>query len=333
MDDRRGFLGRVGAFTMGGAAGLLATSRPTLAQTSPSNYPYFNVKDFGATGGGSVNDKPAIDSAISAAAVNGGTVYFPQGTYLISSSISLPNWVALKGTGRGSEIIASPTFSSQQMFYAANGTGSMFGSRLEDLSLNANDVAGIVAVVIADAWQETCGAHRVVVRKFRNRGMLIRFGWGGASWTRLSEIELFGSSLGSGTGIDCQQVSCVGAFMLYVSGASICGDSAAYPLAVGIAVHQDSLIADTVHFEYCNYGINLGGQGHSSLRGITGSYNNVGDIVALESTFKGSVVLQAVNPNGATASYHDYGTGAVVTAPIPHFVVQKAATLECASPP
>lgn len=124
---------------MGGAAGLLATSRPTLAQTSPSNYPYFNVKDFGATGGGSVNDKPAIDSAISAAAVNGGTVYFPQGTYLISSSISLPNWVALKGTGRGSEIIASPTFSSQQMFYAANGTGSMFGSRLED---------------------PTCGGHR-----------------------------------------------------------------------------------------------------------------------------------------------------------------------------
>jgi polygalacturonase len=46
----------------------------------------YNVKDFGATGGGSDIETPAINRAIEEAGKNGGgTVYFPAGTYLCYS--------------------------------------------------------------------------------------------------------------------------------------------------------------------------------------------------------------------------------------------------------
>lgn len=44
--------------------------------------PWFNVKTYGAVGSGVVNDKAAIQSAISAAqAAGGGVVFFPRGSY------------------------------------------------------------------------------------------------------------------------------------------------------------------------------------------------------------------------------------------------------------
>lgn len=46
----------------------------------------FNVKDYGATGEGKINDAASINKAIEAAfAEGGGTVYFPAGTYLTGS--------------------------------------------------------------------------------------------------------------------------------------------------------------------------------------------------------------------------------------------------------
>ncbi|MCZ6674487.1 MAG: glycosyl hydrolase family 28-related protein [Verrucomicrobia bacterium] len=44
----------------------------------------FNVKNFGAKGNGSTNDTAAIRAAIAEALKNGGTVYFPAGTYAVA---------------------------------------------------------------------------------------------------------------------------------------------------------------------------------------------------------------------------------------------------------
>lgn len=58
----------------------------------------FNVMDYGAIGDGVANDGPAIVNALNAAANNGGgTVYLPEGSYVIESEIIIPEKVRFVG--------------------------------------------------------------------------------------------------------------------------------------------------------------------------------------------------------------------------------------------
>lgn len=58
---------------------------------------YVSVKDFGAVGNGVADDTAAIQAAINSAVTLNNSVYFPSGTYQITSTISLPNNIALVG--------------------------------------------------------------------------------------------------------------------------------------------------------------------------------------------------------------------------------------------
>lgn len=48
-----------------------------------------NVRDYGATGDGTTDDTTAVLAAIAAVADTGGTAYFPNGTYLLTSQIAI----------------------------------------------------------------------------------------------------------------------------------------------------------------------------------------------------------------------------------------------------
>ncbi len=61
--------------------------------------PWVDVKAYGATGNGTTNDAPAIQSAINAAGT-GGTVFFPCGKYYIETGLTENN-VAFRMTGEG----------------------------------------------------------------------------------------------------------------------------------------------------------------------------------------------------------------------------------------
>lgn len=76
-------------------------------------FPMFNVKAYGATGNGSTDDTAAIQACLNAA--SNGTVYFPPGTYVVSSTLVIANAMlvqfacmrgpTLKWTGGASPII------------------------------------------------------------------------------------------------------------------------------------------------------------------------------------------------------------------------------------
>jgi hypothetical protein len=71
------------------------TGQPDLlAGTWSFHQKYINVKTYGAVGNGITNDTAAIQAAINACGTSGGEVYFPPGTYLISSTLTVGN-----GTG------------------------------------------------------------------------------------------------------------------------------------------------------------------------------------------------------------------------------------------
>lgn len=105
---------------------------------------WYNVKAYGATGNGSTDDTAAIASAISAAtAATGGTIFFPVGTYLISSSLNVgggfPGGLQILGAGWESEILLKGT-ANCYMFDTGNGTGPTYtpGLKIADIYLNCN---------------------------------------------------------------------------------------------------------------------------------------------------------------------------------------------------
>lgn len=73
----------------------------------------FNVKNYGAKGDGTHDDKTAIQAAVDAAnAAGGGTVYLPTGTYAVSGnsnpahgSVRLRDNVTMQGDGMGSTTV------------------------------------------------------------------------------------------------------------------------------------------------------------------------------------------------------------------------------------
>lgn len=108
----------------------------------------FNVKDFGAVGDGITNDNSAIALAITAlqaysSGTTRGTLYFPDGTYLISSAISitLSNGfcATIRGNGRYSSIILQTTA-------GANGiTATMTAASTAERCIEICDLGFVVA--------------------------------------------------------------------------------------------------------------------------------------------------------------------------------------------
>lgn len=79
---------------------------------------WFNVKDpaFGAKGDGTTDDQSAITAAIAAAnAVGGGIVFFPPGTYRITTSINVTFGVSLLGSGPEASIITMDSASNSTL--------------------------------------------------------------------------------------------------------------------------------------------------------------------------------------------------------------------------
>ena len=74
-----------------------------------------SVKDFGAVGDGITDDTAAIRAALASGA---GQVTVPEGSYLVSSTITIPVYVTLIGTGRKSIILpsASGSFTANFVF-------------------------------------------------------------------------------------------------------------------------------------------------------------------------------------------------------------------------
>lgn len=96
-----------------------------------------NVKLAGAKGDGSTNDTTAISSALTAlSSAGGGILYFPPGTYMINSTLTLVSNVVLRGAGKGVSSIKlmSGVAANTQML-----TGSSIARcGIESLTLDGN---------------------------------------------------------------------------------------------------------------------------------------------------------------------------------------------------
>lgn len=169
----------------------------TGALEAAAAYSVFSVKAsaYGAKGDGATDDSTAIQAAIDAAAVAGGVVYFPPGTYIINATLTLKSKVHLLGAGPEVSILklknnaktnviktanyaaaGSRDFSIRRLTIDGNKANNTEGSGilidgqkfvLEDLEVHHCAVDGLNAQMTEEKILDTEGGDESVVRNVR----------------------------------------------------------------------------------------------------------------------------------------------------------------------
>jgi hypothetical protein len=118
-----------------------------------------NVLDYGATGNAVTNDTVAIQAAIAAGVAQNKAVYFPNGTYIISATLTLPNNVTLIGetqrkinSGANTYgVIIKTAANITMMQTSAVMPAFTYGIRIENISFWGNGSTGTALVIGDDA--------------------------------------------------------------------------------------------------------------------------------------------------------------------------------------
>ncbi|MEK3915360.1 right-handed parallel beta-helix repeat-containing protein [Paenibacillus sp. FSL H7-0331] len=108
---------------------------------------WYNVKDFGAQGNdrSDQDDSPFIQAAINAAAVSGGTVYFPAGRYIIKTGLFLRSKVHLLGAGAEASVLKAGLVNIQMVMCPAQGKqASIEGLTFEGIGNITSSVTSMV---------------------------------------------------------------------------------------------------------------------------------------------------------------------------------------------
>jgi len=130
------------------ASGTGATARTATAKMGD----VVSVKDYGATGNGTTDDTSAIQATITAVvAAGGGTVYFPPGSYKISSTIAVGDNsnVILAGAGPGSSILFPTTSVTTAVSFGTSTGGLNCG--FSNMSINCANATSCVGLYVYSA--------------------------------------------------------------------------------------------------------------------------------------------------------------------------------------
>lgn len=133
--------------TFKGQMFALSTAAPFVVDADPLRFVLvsqtMNVRLFGAKGDGATNDQAAFAAALAAlAAIGGGTLYCPRGTYLLGSKITIPSGVVVKGDGKLVTILKA-TAGPSAPWINVSGEGmiefrGVTNAAIEDLTVHGN---------------------------------------------------------------------------------------------------------------------------------------------------------------------------------------------------
>lgn len=147
------------------------------------NY-WFDVRSYGAVGDGSTDDSSAFYQALQAAAVAGGTVYVPAGTFRVSQQYLTGNGIAVRGAGVGATTVKlKDGLSADNVF---SGT-SVSDCLVADMTINCNrqnylGATGAVAVFFTLGSRNTI--RNVRVTNAFEQGIAIA----GATYTTITDV-------------------------------------------------------------------------------------------------------------------------------------------------
>ncbi|MBN2492864.1 MAG: hypothetical protein JXQ29_18590, partial [Planctomycetes bacterium] len=279
-----------------------------------SSFPWINVKSaiYGAQGTGG-DDTAAINAAIAAAkAANGGmgaVVYFPAGTYGVTSQILVPSRVWLVGEHSiSTQIQALAGFpSATAVVRLGEGTGSVFNCRLWRLRVDANHVVGSSCVYSNEA-NEWSGLFDVELTNYDQYGAAFA---SGCSVIGVERVGGYGTNTGNSL---AHLVFASVAGQSFIRDVS-CAGGAGYVVADALLVTSSQVHVDGFHCERATDGIHFGSGATGIIENIYG-HNSVANLIHAEGF---QVTLESILPNGATnILVDDYRSYTHTTAALGH---------------
>lgn len=150
---RRMLLSRVAGVAALGVASS-AFFGENAAATGLTSMTAYSVKDYGAAGNGTTDDHAAIQSAINAAAVAGGTVFFPPGHYALGTSVILKTSVHLLGSGVNATILQLKAGVNAPVLISSPGT-TIYAFSIRNMTVDGNkaqNTAGAGLQLDANDW-------------------------------------------------------------------------------------------------------------------------------------------------------------------------------------
>ena len=171
-----------------------------------------DVRAYGALGNNedyTTELQAAIDAAEVTAATDGVNkiVFMPPGTYKITGQLLIPHGVRLVGSGARSTIIrVNATFAaltSTGAIRIGDGTAGVFGSSVEHLYLDCNNIAGSIGIYSTDV-QDNSGVKDVLINNFLAFG--IKFDGGSGTFGSVNDFyivntEVYKSNTGGAGGV------------------------------------------------------------------------------------------------------------------------------------
>lgn len=231
------------------------------------------VGDNGAT---VTNNEVPINAAIASIALAAGStgiVRLGIGNFIISAVISLGNYITLRGTNDFTKIRAKASgWAPASTMITASTGGSMFDSRIEYMTLDANNVANIQVVISSSGWQQRCGLFNCELLNFTQYGLFYTHGFGGAAVMKLENVDFFPNDVNGAVGAYFTVDSTIGCMKLNVDNCAFAsgGVNATFGLWVDGRIICTVLGVDVEELQYgivlgpgavlCGAGLGAGGQ-------------------------------------------------------------------------
>src|SRR5258708_4336307 len=134
--------------------------------------PFTSVLDFGADPTGVADSTTAINNAIAAMPAIGGTLYFPAGTYKVSSAITLNKTGRYLGDGRSATTIQT-----------TSATADVFSLSVANLLIENIGFSSSVTRTVGSYINVTSSASNVTIRHFLMNGPFVGITWSAANVT------------------------------------------------------------------------------------------------------------------------------------------------------
>lgn len=244
---------------------------------------------------------------------NGGIVNFGHAAdYLISGRIHTRDNVILRGKGQFTSLIVNGATwgSDTEIWLSQDGTGSQFNCRAENITFDCANNATCTRAIYAPAWQQGCGLRDVIVKRFRNRGVVFDNAYGGSVGFEMTNTLFTFDRATASNSVRCVDIDIEGVFStgwLNVLLDNVQFESGNTDLTgivgqTGIKARgRVKLAARAVHGEGLAYIVDL--DTAASLYGNTisaGGNSSVLDVVLCQSTWSGRIDTTGMTKAGSS---------------------------------